>query len=435
MADTIISVEQLGKKYQITHQVGRSRYKSLGETITFKARDVLNGWRFRNGNNGARKASREEFWALKDVSFEVREGEVLGIIGRNGAGKSTLLKILSRITEPTDGRVRIRGRVASLLEVGTGFHPELTGRENIYLNGAILGMTKAEIRRKFDEIVAFSEVENFLDTPVKRFSSGMYVRLAFAVAAHLEPEILIVDEVLAVGDTQFQKKCLGKMHDVSQSGRTVLFVSHNMPTVLHLTSRSILLSAGSVIFDGPTEDAIARYADGVGTRSATFFDVENTPRNGLGTGAVQIIALWFDRAAPLFEAGEDFEFAIRLRAVDAASGLVVCLTVFSSDGTPVGSSFGPESIALSQNGRCDVSVKMLDLRLAPGHYYCSVGIAKGNPRSAFTMFDGVLDTLPFVVLPETGDAGTISAWFTGWGHIRYPRLYVSPIAVQEEVQS
>src|SRR5207237_781164 len=184
---------------------------------------------------------QESFWALRDVSFEVKQGEVVGIIGRNGAGKSTLLKILSRITEPTEGRVRIRGRVASLLEVGTGFHPELTGRENVFLNGAVLGMSREEIRKRFDEIVAFAEVEQFLDTPVKRYSSGMYVRLAFAVAAHLEPEILIVDEVLAVGDATFQKKCLGKMSEVSESGRTILFVSHNMPMVEFLCARIILL--------------------------------------------------------------------------------------------------------------------------------------------------------------------------------------------------
>jgi lipopolysaccharide transport system ATP-binding protein len=247
MADTIISVERLGKKYQLAHQSERSRYKTLRDAITFKARDVRNLWPLRNGNNGSGEVTREEFWALKDVSFEVKRGEVLGVIGRNGAGKSTLLKILSRITEPTRGRVRIRGRVASLLEVGTGFHPELTGRENVFLNGAILGMSKAEIKRKFDEIVAFAEVEKFLDTPVKRYSSGMYVRLAFAVAAHLEPEILIVDEVLAVGDMQFQKKCLGKMQDVStKEGRTVLFVSHNLAAIRSLCGTGLFLKNGQV---------------------------------------------------------------------------------------------------------------------------------------------------------------------------------------------
>ncbi len=218
------------------------------------------------GRYSGQNETTEEFWALRDVDFEVRRGEVLGVIGRNGAGKSTLLKILSRITEPTEGRVTIRGRVASLLEVGTGFHQELTGRENIYLNGAILGMSRTEIRRKFDEIVAFAEVEKFLDTPVKRYSSGMYVRLAFAVAAHLEPEILIVDEVLAVGDTEFQEKCLGKMRDVtSRDGRTVLFVSHNLRAVSALCTRALYLSSGSVVDSGPTAEVIGLYMHDVDT--------------------------------------------------------------------------------------------------------------------------------------------------------------------------
>ena len=403
MTDTIISIEQLGKKYVIAHQRERAHYNTLRETMTLKVRDVLNGWRVRKGNDGVGKATREEFWALRDVSFEVKRGEVLGIIGRNGAGKSTLLKILSRITEPSCGRVRIRGRVASLLEVGTGFHPELTGRENIYLNGAVLGMTKAEIKRKFDEIVAFSEVEKFLDTPVKRYSSGMYVRLAFAVAAHLEPEILIIDEVLAVGDAQFQKKCLGKMHDVSREGRTVLFVSHNMATVLQLTSRSVLLNHGVVTFDGPTEDAIARYTDSSGNPYTTFFDVENMPRNGLGTGDVRIVALWFDRDAPRFEANEDLEFGLKLRALEDVKGLRVSMTLFSSNGTPVGSAFSPESITLSQGATCDVSIKLPSPRMAPGKYYCSVGIGKGDHTSGHTLVDGAWDVLHFEVMPEMGD--------------------------------
>ena len=216
----------------------------MRDVISRKARRIFS---FPNGMNGSGKKSKEEFWALKDVSFEINQGDRVGIIGRNGAGKSTLLKILSRITEPTSGRIRIKGRVASLLEVGTGFHPELTGRENIFLNGAILGMNRMEIRKKFDEIVAFAEIEKFLDTPVKRYSSGMYVRLAFAVAAHMEPEILVVDEVLAVGDAQFQKKCLGKMEQVSTNeGRTVLFVSHNMGVVAQLCQTGIRISNGQI---------------------------------------------------------------------------------------------------------------------------------------------------------------------------------------------
>lgn len=247
----IISVEGLGKSYTIRHE-GKTRYKSLREEIFKLPKRLLQ----RNSQ------SQEEFWALKDVSFDVMPGDRVGIIGRNGAGKSTLLKLLSRITEPTTGRITLRGRVASLLEVGTGFHPELTGRENIFLNGAILGMSRAEVRCKFDEIVDFAGVERFLDTPVKRYSSGMYVRLAFAVAAHLEPEILIVDEVLAVGDAEFQEKCLGKMEEVSKGeGRTVLFVSHNMAMISKLCAKGIWLKSGEYKFYGPMQGAVQKYRD------------------------------------------------------------------------------------------------------------------------------------------------------------------------------
>ncbi|MBK6989944.1 MAG: ABC transporter ATP-binding protein [Bacteroidetes bacterium] len=232
-----IRVENLTKKYILRHEGGQ-KYVALRDVLTGSVKKAIKG--------EITLPSKEEFYALNNVSFELQQGERVGIIGRNGAGKSTLLKVLSRITEPTSGRISIKGRVASLLEVGTGFHPELTGRENIFLNGSILGMSKREIQSKFDEIVAFAEVERFLDTPVKRYSSGMYVRLAFAVAAHLEPEILIVDEVLAVGDSEFQKKCLGKMQDVSSSGRTVLFVSHNMAAIQNLCDKAIFLKKGEV---------------------------------------------------------------------------------------------------------------------------------------------------------------------------------------------
>jgi len=260
MSDVVIRAEKLGKKYVIGHEAARERYTALRDVIGRRAKalarttaDLLHGRAMVAGD------TTEDIWALKDVDFEVRRGEIVGVIGRNGAGKSTLLKILSRITEPTVGQVEIRGRVSSLLEVGTGFHPELTGRENIYLNGAILGMSRAEIRRKFDEIVAFAEIEKFLDTPVKRYSSGMYVRLAFAVAAHLEPEILLVDEVLAVGDVEFQRKCLGKISEVARHGRTVLFVSHNLGAVRALTNRGLVLSDGRIATDAPVGEAIQAY--------------------------------------------------------------------------------------------------------------------------------------------------------------------------------
>lgn len=259
--DVVIRVEGLGKKYIIGHETVHERYTTLRDVATRAARDI---WKrasdVAGGHAIIRGATTEEFWALKDVSFEVKRGEVLGIIGRNGAGKSTLLKILSRITEPSVGSVTIDDRVASLLEVGTGFHPELTGRENIYLNGAILGMKRAEIRRKFDEIVDFSGVEKFIDTPVKRYSSGMQVRLAFAVAAHLEPEILIIDEVLAVGDAEFQKKCLGKMGEIAKrGGRTVLFVSHNLSAVGVLCTAGLLLDRGELLRTGDVQDVLAKY--------------------------------------------------------------------------------------------------------------------------------------------------------------------------------
>lgn len=257
--NTVIKVDNLGKKYTIRHQQ-TERYTALRDVITRSFRNV--GGRLFSPLTGACSTSpdsKEDFWALRDVSFEIRQGERVGIIGRNGAGKTTVLKLLSRITEPTTGRIEITGRVASLLEVGTGFHPELTGRENIFLNGAILGMSKGEIKKKFDEIIAFAEIEKFLDTPVKHYSSGMYVRLAFAVAAHLEPEILIVDEVLAVGDAQFQKKCLGKMEDVGKEGRTVLFVSHNMSAISTLCARGIVLAEGKLLCDDNISTAISNY--------------------------------------------------------------------------------------------------------------------------------------------------------------------------------
>lgn len=276
---SVISVENLSKKYIIGHQK-QERYTALRDVLTEGAKRITHKLihPFAAPENDP---THEEFWALKDVSFDIQQGDRVGIIGRNGAGKSTLLKILSRITEPTSGRVSIKGRVASLLEVGTGFHPELTGRENIFLNGAILGMSKAEIKSKFDEIVAFAEVEKFLDTPVKRYSSGMYVRLAFAVAAHLEPEILIVDEVLAVGDAQFQKKCLGKMQDVSTQGRTVLFVSHSMAAIKNLCSKTVYLDSGKVRSIGKTEDGIAEYLkDGAATALINLRDRKDRVGNG-----------------------------------------------------------------------------------------------------------------------------------------------------------
>lgn len=292
--NNIISVDGLSKRYRIRHNA--QRYSSLREEMVSAVTNILK--RPFGGASHVRSETTEDFWALKDVNFTVGRGDRLGIIGRNGAGKSTLLKILSRITEPTEGRVEIRGRVSSLLEVGTGFHPELSGRENIFLNGAILGMRASEVRQKFDQIVEFAEVERFLDTPVKRYSSGMYVRLAFAVAAHLEPDVLIVDEVLAVGDAQFQKKCLGRMEELSMSGRTILFVTHNMDAMLALCNRGLVIDKGTVVFDGGPLEARQHYLSQMS--SAEYSVTRNAGRGG--SGGVVIENVWVVTA----QAGSNF---------------------------------------------------------------------------------------------------------------------------------
>ena len=317
MSDSIITVENLSKRYLVGHQADtHRRYIALRDVIARgvrefvrKTADMIHGRQIVQGDEV------EEFWALKNVSFDVKRGEVLGIIGRNGAGKSTLLKILSRITDPTEGRVVLRGRVASLLEVGTGFHPELTGRENIYLNGAILGMSQREVERKFDEIVAFAEVEQFLDTPVKRYSSGMYVRLAFAVAAHLEPEILIIDEVLAVGDAAFQKKCLGKMSEVAGAGRTVLFVSHNMGAVRSLCSRAIVMGNGKVLATDAAAKAVEMYLQASIAHPADGYEWswKNSEIPGDETLRVTSVALLGSNRQPIANVPSDEKLQIKIR--------------------------------------------------------------------------------------------------------------------------
>ncbi|WP_448573027.1 ABC transporter ATP-binding protein [Trichothermofontia sp.] len=304
MSDTVIRVENLGKRYLLKHQQqGRSRYVALRDVIADGVKSM--GQRLLHPKQQKPSRTREEFWALKDVSFEVKRGEVVGIIGRNGAGKSTLLKLLSRITEPTTGRISIKGRVGSLLEVGTGFHPELTGRENIVLNGAILGMTRTEINSKFDEIVDFAEISQFLDTPVKHYSSGMYVKLAFAVAAHLEPEILVVDEVLAVGDAAFQKKCVGKMEESAQEGgKTILFVSHNMPIVKKLCKQSILIEQGKIDLIDSTDNVIQKYFEGFYKQTSSMICQYTTP--------LVSFEVFNYNNSPIISTGDDVKIDIQL---------------------------------------------------------------------------------------------------------------------------
>ena len=335
MRDVAISVAALAKRYFVGHEArGDRRYSALRDVVAHGATNLARKtWDMVRGRYIVPGNEIEEFWALKGVNFEIQRGDRVGIIGRNGAGKSTLLKVLSRITEPTRGRIEISGRVASLLEVGTGFHPELTGRENIFLNGAILGMRRTEIQRKFDAIVAFAEVERFLDTPVKRYSSGMYVRLAFSVAAHLEPEILIVDEVLAVGDAQFQQKCLGKMRDVGQEGRTVLFVSHNMVAVKGLCSRAILLRDGELATAGAVEPVLAEYQRGL---TSVVGGALASRRDRRGDGRLRFVDFRVldaeGRERGAISSGQAVRFQIKYQATEPLKGLVIAFNLYERDG-------------------------------------------------------------------------------------------------------
>lgn len=365
MSDIAIRVENISKLYRIGQQ---KYYKTLRETLTntFLApihilKNILN----RQEALSSKKQSSKYIWALKDICFEVKRGEVVGIIGRNGAGKSTLLKVLSRITEPTEGHADIFGRVGSLLEVGTGFHPELTGRENIYLNGAILGMRKKEINRKFDEIINFSGIEKFIDTPVKHYSSGMQVRLAFAVAAHLEPEILMVDEVLSVGDEAFQKKCLGKIKNVTQEGRTILLVSHNMNAIRNLCERTLLIDSGQIILDGRTDQVIARYLDrnlhkgAIVQREHLEANMEGVIRRDHPTIRFREIALIDEKGEPRneFRSDEEIRVSITYECLTVVVGLSVALFFTDEEN---------KSILVSEDRDASESIKFY--RKEPGLY-------------------------------------------------------------------
>jgi lipopolysaccharide transport system ATP-binding protein len=395
MPDLALRVNGLGKQYRIgARQAGHDQLRDRIAGAASAAFGRLFG--------GRRHAAEESIiWALRDVSFDVGSGEVLGIVGGNGAGKSTLLKILSRITEPTEGGAIVHGRVGSLLEVGTGFHPELTGRENIFLNGAILGMRRAEIARKFDEIVAFAGVEPFIDTAVKHYSSGMYVRLAFAVAAHMEPEILIVDEVLAVGDVHFQKKCIGKMDDVSRQGRTILFVSHNLDALQRLCTRGLLLDRGLVAADGPIDDVIAKYraGDGAAEGLGTFNPAARRGRGWAQIADVRLVDAGGCRTGGV-PADQDLVFEIDLAttAGDGARlrGLVVELVVSSADGRPLCSvmNVDDDGVDLPDAAACTVRVRIPAPTFVPGLYRLRAFL--GIPHLQHV--DEIDDALEFEVL-------------------------------------
>ena len=360
-----ISIRNLGKRYRVNHAQERVPYRTLRDSLSRSLAAPLR--RMRAGANGA----AEDFWALKDVSFEIAPGEVVGVIGRNGAGKSTLLKILSRITKPTTGEVEINGRVGSLLEVGTGFHPELTGRENMYMNGSILGMSRREIRRRFDEIVAFAEIDRFLDTPVKRYSSGMYVRLAFAVAAHLEPEVLLVDEVLAVGDMAFQQKCIGKMRDVSNQGRTILFVSHNMGSLVTLCDKAVRLEQGAVVGYGDCSSQVSSYISSLHRICDTSL-LSRTDRSG--SGVMRLARIRFeDRVGEAVEhilAGDALHVLLDYVADGPIANVSAHLAFYNDLGTPVtylSSTYSGDCLPLLPV-RGTLRCAIPELALAPGNY-------------------------------------------------------------------
>ena len=399
MGENVIRVENLGKKYIIAHKTGG--YKTLREQMISSVGGILKKTKTAISGNGE-TAAKEEFWALKDLNFEVDRGDRIGIIGRNGAGKSTLLKLLSRITEPSSGRISIKGRIASLLEVGTGFHPELTGRENIFLNGAILGMSRADIKRQFDEIVEFSGVEKFLDTPVKRFSSGMYVRLAFSVAAHLEPEILVVDEVLAVGDADFQKKCLGKMDSVSKKdGRTVLFVSHNMAAIQNLCNKSMVLNQGRISFPlTTTQDAIDHYLEKIFVQNTTPIS-ERTDRQGIGNVRFTDFRMTNEHGEEqaLFASGQEVHFKFYFTTKQQeSSNLLVSVAIYNAEGlfiTELSNYFTQDTLRSKDDEGCIVC-KVPKLPLTKGEYIMNILI-----RNHGIIEDWIIDAA--IISVENGD--------------------------------
>ncbi len=399
MQDSIISVEGLSKRYMVGHLSTKRATSTLRDTIQLEASnlarkvgDLVRGRQILQGD------LVEEFWALNDVSFEIKRGEVVGIIGRNGAGKSTLLKILSRITEPTKGTVCLRGRIASLLEVGTGFHPELTGRENIFLNGSILGMTQQEIRQKFDEIVAFAEIDKFIDTPVKRYSSGMYVRLAFAVAAHLEPEILVVDEVLAVGDVEFQRKCLGKMGEIAGDGRTVLLVSHNTHAIRSLCDSAIALDKGQLIYFGETDEAIQLY-NGTFARNGDGSKVtlEDTARAFTRDSRIKLRAISFKGSGTAI-LDEEFRVCIEVEVFEPVTSVVFGIGFSGKSGARILSCDSdysgrpPYSLA---PGLHDIECAFGRLPLRPGDYFLDVGCRS----EGLVMYDEIKEACVVEVVP------------------------------------
>ena len=422
---TAISIQNVSKAYRL----GVIGHGTLREDLqSWWAR--VRGREDPNRIIGSKEAIEgDTLWALRDVSFDVEQGSVWGIIGANGAGKSTLLKILSRVTAPTGGQIKVRGRVASLLEVGTGFHPELTGRENIFLNGAILGMTKVEVRKKFDEIVAFSEIEKFIDTPVKRYSSGMYVRLAFAVAAHLDPEILVVDEVLAVGDAAFQKKCLGKMGAVAKEGRTVLFVSHNMGAVRNLCQQGVVLRNGRVAYKGSANDAVDFYlddhpalADGIaGSERGRVWERNEKPPQVEKGGNAYFARAWMDMPEDGFCTDEPLRFRFLVKAQRDVEGCRINATIHDREDNSVGTVSSTTFFDLKAGEEVLVRFAIPDHHLVAGTYRISFSVGTGNFQAQQRDFEVLMKLFQFTVSRFSAMRGIgFSQWSKVWGPILYP---------------
>ena len=401
-----LHISNIKKKYVIKQVIKRP--DSRIERLKLMAHNVI---------HPIQANAKEDFWALKGVSFDVKQGEKVGIIGKNGAGKSTLLKIISRITEPTDGKIEFYGKISSMLEVGTGFNNELTGRENIYLNGAILGMTKAEIDEKFDDILEFSEVGKFIDTPVKRYSSGMFVRLAFAVASHLEPDILLVDEVLAVGDTRFQKKCIKKMKSIADSGKTILFVSHQMNTIRQLCDRVIVLKEGQVIYDGDVEGGIRIYNSEAYLEKQLHYDYTDLPRYpDFDLKKAQVMSLSvLQNETSIYEANEPIEFRLRIKVkVPNLGDLSFRMMIWHADETPIETAFTKTFANITNVGDYDVEVKINDHHLAPGLYKLTIILSGGDSSANSENLDYVYPAFVFEVLNADG---TSRNWSRSWGWV------------------
>ena len=405
---TALKIENIKKKYVIKHVTKKPDDKRERAKLALY-----------NLTHPKQANQKEDFWALNGVNFEVKQGEKVGIIGKNGAGKSTLLKVISRITEPTDGKIEFYGKISSMLEVGTGFNRELTGRENIYLNGAILGMTRAEIDAKFDDILEFSEVGKFIDTPVKRYSSGMFVRLAFAVASHLEPDILLVDEVLAVGDTRFQKKCIQKMRSIADSGKTILFVSHQMNTIRQLCDRVIVLKEGKVIYDGEVEGGIRLYNSEAYMEKRNHYEYKDLARMpGYNLDKAEILSLdILHNESCIYEADEPIDFKLKLKTkVPDIGDLSFRMLIWQADETPSETAFTKTFANINDVGEYEVEATIRNHNLAPGLYKLTLILSGGNSSSNSENLDYIYPAFVFEVLNADGTSRT---WSRSWGWVHF----------------